>query len=152
MQNIAIWSRWNLFLLRKFVNMTVGFFKGGWVALGTELSEADLGRFDRKRSMILIINQTMNKSDDLRHERLLCDKKAKIMQTTILVSYYSILRLLVNFCNDWSTFVTTGQLDLWSMFPPNLQIWERSEIAICRGKQNISRFVARNVRYRGLSR
>ena len=60
----------------------------------------------------MIINQTMNKSDDLRHERfgLLCDKKAKIMQTTILVSYYSILRLLVNFCNDWSTFVTTGQL------------------------------------------
>ena len=93
MQNIAVWLGRNLFLLRKFVNMTVGFFKGGWVALGTELSEADLGRFDRKRS--LIINQTMNKSDDLKRERLLCHtvnvhvcvtKKAKIMQTTILYS------------------------------------------------------------------
>ena len=55
--------------------MTVVFFKGGWVALGTELSEADLGRFNKKRS--LIINQTMNKSDDLRRERLLCDEKGK---------------------------------------------------------------------------
>ena len=55
--------------------MTVGFFKGGWVALGSELSEADLGSFDRKRSMI--INQTMNKSNDLRRERLLYDEKGK---------------------------------------------------------------------------